>query len=174
MTKRLKAVSTAKQKHRPSNARATIESADHVPPKPRTSRCQHLLRLSIARAFVLARSWVAVAGTSGSAAQDPSSEEKAIRPAAKRLCLPASESMRRGDTAHESAEADDEPSASADAANGTAERAIASIDGALALIKPSNLGIAGSRVPVSHPILSLPAVRDTVRFPLRCHNTRLD
>src|SRR5271169_4488635 len=65
-------------------------------------------------------------------------EKKAIAAKAKRLGLPISELMRRGATAYESAEADEELGALADAARAAAERASASIEGALQFIEASN------------------------------------
>ena len=69
-------------------------------------------------------------------------EKKAITAKAKRLGLPISELMRRGATAYESKEADEELGALADAAKAAAERASASIDNALAFIEASNKRIA--------------------------------
>jgi hypothetical protein len=69
-------------------------------------------------------------------------EKKAIVAKAKRLGLPISELMRRGATAYESAEADAELGALADAAKAAAQRAGASIDDALAYISASNRRIA--------------------------------
>jgi hypothetical protein len=69
-------------------------------------------------------------------------EKKAITAKAKRLGLPISELMRRGATAYKSQEADEELGALADAAKAAAERASASIDGALEFIEASNKRIA--------------------------------
>jgi hypothetical protein len=69
-------------------------------------------------------------------------EKKRIVAKAKRLGLPISELMRRGATAYESAEADEELGALADAAKGAAERAGRSIDDALEFIDASNKRIA--------------------------------
>ena len=69
-------------------------------------------------------------------------EKKAIAAKAKRLGLPISELMRRGASAYESAETDEELAALADAARDAAERACASIDDALAFIEASNQRIA--------------------------------
>ena len=74
--------------------------------------------------------------------QATAKEKKAIAAKAKRLGLPISELMRRGATAYESAEADEELGALADAARGAAERASASIDSALEFIEASNVRIA--------------------------------
>lgn len=69
-------------------------------------------------------------------------EKKAIAAKAKKLGLPISELMRRGATAYESADADEELGALADAAKAAAERAADSIDDALAFIDASNKRIA--------------------------------
>ena len=69
-------------------------------------------------------------------------EKKAITAKAKRLGLPISELMRRGATAYQSKEADEELGALADAARAAAERASASIDRALDFIEASNKRIA--------------------------------
>ena len=69
-------------------------------------------------------------------------EKKGIVAKAKRLGLPISELMRRGATAYESAEADEELGALADAAKGAAKRAGRSIDDALEFIEASNKRIA--------------------------------
>jgi hypothetical protein len=74
--------------------------------------------------------------------QATAKEKKAIAAKAKRLGLPVSELMRRGATAYESAEADEELGALADAARDAAERASASIDSALEFIEASNTRIA--------------------------------
>ena len=74
--------------------------------------------------------------------QATAQEKKAITAKAKRLGLPISELMRRGATAYESAEADEELGALADAAKAAAERASASIDSALEFIEASNKRIA--------------------------------
>ena len=65
-------------------------------------------------------------------------EKKAIAAKAKRLGLPISELMRRGADAYESAEADEALGTLADAAKAAADRAIGSIDAAMALIAASN------------------------------------
>lgn len=69
-------------------------------------------------------------------------DKKAIVAKAKKLDLPISELMRRGAFAYESAEADAELGALADAARGAADRAATAIDGALDLIDASNKRIA--------------------------------
>ncbi len=74
--------------------------------------------------------------------QATAQEKKAIAAKAKRLGLPISELMRRGARAYESAEADEELGALADAATGAAERAGASIDSVLEFIEASNRRIA--------------------------------
>jgi len=74
--------------------------------------------------------------------QATSLEKKAIVAKAKKLGLPISELMRRGATAYESAEADEELGALADAARDAADRASASIDETLAFIDASNERIA--------------------------------
>ena len=74
--------------------------------------------------------------------QATSREKKAITAKAKKLGLPISELMRRGATAYESAEADEELGALADAAKAAADRAADSIDDALAFIDASNKRIA--------------------------------
>jgi hypothetical protein len=65
-------------------------------------------------------------------------EKKAITAKAKKLGLPISELMRRGATAYESAEANEELGALADAAKAAANRASDSIDDTLAFIDVSN------------------------------------
>ena len=74
--------------------------------------------------------------------QATAQEKKAIVAKAKKLGLPISELMRRGATAYSSVEADEELGALADAARTAAERASASIDGALEFIDASNKRIA--------------------------------
>ena len=69
-------------------------------------------------------------------------EKRAIAAKARKLGMPISELMRRGATAYKSAEADAELAALADAARAASERAIASIDDALAFIEASNKRIA--------------------------------
>jgi hypothetical protein len=74
--------------------------------------------------------------------QATAQEKKAIVAKAKKLGLPISELMRRGASAYESAEADEELGALADAARAAADRASASIDETLAFIEASNERIA--------------------------------
>lgn len=69
-------------------------------------------------------------------------EKKAISAKAKRLGLPVSELMRRGANAYNSAEADEELSAVADAAMAAANRASDAIDDVLAFVEASNKRIA--------------------------------
>ena len=69
-------------------------------------------------------------------------EKRAITAKARKLGLPISELMRRGATAYESAQADAELGALADAAKSAADRACASIDDALAFVDASNKRIA--------------------------------
>lgn len=65
-------------------------------------------------------------------------EKKAISAKAKRLGLPVSELMRRGATAYNSSEADEELGAIADAAMAAANRASDAIDDVLAFVEASN------------------------------------
>jgi hypothetical protein len=74
--------------------------------------------------------------------QTTTEEKKAIVAKARRLGLPISELMRRGASAYEPAEADEELGALADAARTAADRASAAIDDALAFIEASNQRIA--------------------------------
>ncbi|MEO8922556.1 MAG: hypothetical protein ABI330_06970 [Caldimonas sp.] len=69
-------------------------------------------------------------------------DKKAIAAKAKKLDLPVSELMRRGAFAYESADADAELGALANAAKGAADRAGAAIDDALDFIDASNKRIA--------------------------------
>ena len=69
-------------------------------------------------------------------------EKRTIAAKAKKLGLPISELMRRGATAYESAEADEELGMLADAAKAAAERAADSIDATLAFLEASNKRIA--------------------------------
>jgi len=69
-------------------------------------------------------------------------EKKAISAKAKRLGLPVSELMRRGATAYNSAESDEELGAVADAAMAAANRASDAIDDVLAFVEASNKRIA--------------------------------
>ncbi|MBC7706266.1 MAG: hypothetical protein H7274_20240 [Rhodoferax sp.] len=74
--------------------------------------------------------------------QTTTQDKKAIVAKAKKLDLPISELMRRGAFAYESADADAELGALADAAKGAADRAGAAIDDALDFIESSNKRIA--------------------------------
>lgn len=69
-------------------------------------------------------------------------EKRAIAAKAKKLGLPISELMRRGATAYNSSQADEELGALADAAKAATERASRSIDDALDFIEASNKRIA--------------------------------
>ena len=69
-------------------------------------------------------------------------EKRAITAKAKKLGLPVSELMRRGATAYNSAEADDELGTLADAALASSTRAIDAIDDMLAFVSASNARIA--------------------------------
>ena len=74
--------------------------------------------------------------------QTTAQEKKVIVAKAKRLGLPISELMRRGATAYQSAEPDEDLGTLADAAAAAAERACASIDSAMEFIAASNKRIA--------------------------------
>jgi hypothetical protein len=69
-------------------------------------------------------------------------EKKAIVLKAKKLGLPVAELMRRGATAYEPAEADEELGILADKAKAAADRASDSIDDVLAFVEASNKRIA--------------------------------
>lgn len=69
-------------------------------------------------------------------------EKKAIMLKAKKLGLPVAELMRRGATAYEPPEADEELGVLADKAKAAAERASDSIDEMLAFVEASNKRIA--------------------------------
>ncbi len=69
-------------------------------------------------------------------------EKRAITAKAKKLGLPVSELMRRGATAYNSAEADAELGALADAALASSTRAIDAIDDMLSFVSASNDRIA--------------------------------
>ena len=69
-------------------------------------------------------------------------EKKAISAKAKKLGLPVSELMRRGATAYQSADSDDELGAVADAAMAAANRASDAIDDMLTFVEASNKRIA--------------------------------
>ena len=74
--------------------------------------------------------------------QATAEEKHAIAAKAKRLGLPISELMRRGASAYESEQADEELGVLADAAKAASERAAASIDLAIAYVEASNKRIA--------------------------------
>lgn len=74
--------------------------------------------------------------------QATSQEKKMITAKARKLGLPVSELMRRGATAYNSAESDEELGAVADAAMAAANRASDAIDDVLAFVEASNLRIA--------------------------------
>lgn len=74
--------------------------------------------------------------------QATAQEKEAIAEKARKLGIPISELMRRGATAYESSESDEELAALADAAKAAADRAGDSIDDALAFIEASNKRIA--------------------------------
>lgn len=69
-------------------------------------------------------------------------EKKIITAKAKKLGLPVSELMRRGATAYNSAESDEELGVVADAAMAAANRASDAIDDVLAYVEASNERIA--------------------------------
>lgn len=69
-------------------------------------------------------------------------EKRAISAKAKKLGLPVSELMRRGATAYQSAESEDELGAVADAAKAAATRASDAIDDMLMFVEASNRRIA--------------------------------
>jgi len=69
-------------------------------------------------------------------------EKKAIRAKAKKLGLPVAELMRRGAVAYNSAEAEEELGALADAAMAAANRAANSIDEVVSFVEESNKRIA--------------------------------
>lgn len=69
-------------------------------------------------------------------------EKRAISAKAKKLGLPVSELMRRGATAYNSAQEDEEMGVLADAAMGAANRASDSIDDMLAYVAASEARIA--------------------------------
>ena len=74
--------------------------------------------------------------------QATSQEKKAISAKAKRLGLPVSELMRRGATAYNSNESDEELGVVADAATASANRASEAIDAVLVFVEASNRRIA--------------------------------
>lgn len=69
-------------------------------------------------------------------------EKKMIVLKAKKLGLPVAELMRRGATAYESSETDEELGILADKAKAAADRAADSIDDVLAFVEASNKRIA--------------------------------
>lgn len=69
-------------------------------------------------------------------------EKKAIRAKAKKLGLPVAELMRRGAVAYNSAEAEEELGALADAAMAAANRAANSIDEVVSFVEESDKRIA--------------------------------
>ncbi len=95
--------------------------------------------------------------------QATAQEKKAIVAKAKKLGLPISELMRRGATAYESAEADEELGTLADAAKTAADRAAASIDDTLAFIAASNRRIAAMERKAATKIVAVAASRTRVR-----------
>ncbi|MDE2366950.1 MAG: hypothetical protein KGM95_08455 [Betaproteobacteria bacterium] len=76
-------------------------------------------------------------------------EKKAIVLKAKKLGLPVAELMRRGATAYEPAEADEELGVLADKAKAAADRASDSIDDVLAFVEASNKRIAAMEAKAS-------------------------
>ena len=76
-------------------------------------------------------------------------EKKAIVLKARKLGLPVAELMRRGATAYEPAEADEELGILADKAKAAADGASASIDAVLAFVEASNKRIAAMEVKAS-------------------------
>src|SRR5574340_71173 len=76
-------------------------------------------------------------------------EKKAIMLKAKKLGLPVAELMRRGATAYEPAEADEELGVLADKAKAAADRASESIDDVLAFVEASNKRIAAMEAKAS-------------------------
>ena len=83
--------------------------------------------------------------------QATSQEKKAIVLKAKKLGLPVAELMRRGATAYEPAEADEELGVLADKAKAAADRASDSIDDVLAFVEASNKRIATMKL--KHPAI---------------------
>lgn len=76
-------------------------------------------------------------------------EKKAIMLKAKKLGLPVAELMRRGATAYEPAEADEELGVLADKAKAAADRASDSIEDVLAFVEASNKRIAAMEAKAS-------------------------
>jgi hypothetical protein len=83
--------------------------------------------------------------------QATTQDKKAIAAKAKKLDLPISELMRRGAFAYESADADAELGALADAAKDAADRAGVAIDDALEFIDASNKRIAAMESKAAKP-----------------------
>ena len=79
-------------------------------------------------------------------------EKKAIVLKARKLGLPVAELMRRGATAYEPAEADEELGILADKAKAAAEGASDAIDEVLAFVEASNKRIAAMEVKASKNI----------------------
>lgn len=77
-------------------------------------------------------------------------EKKAIILKARKLGLPVAELMRRGATAYEPAEVDQELGVFADKAKAAADRACDSIDDMLAFVEASNKRIAAMEAKSSH------------------------
>ena len=85
---------------------------------------------------------MAEAATERIVVQATPQEKRAISAKAKKLGLPVSELMRRGATAYQSAESEDELGAVADAAKAAATRASDAIDVMLMFVEASNKRIA--------------------------------
>ena len=83
-------------------------------------------------------------------------EKKAIVLKARKLGLPVAELMRRGATAYEPAEADEELGVLADKAKAAADGASNAIDGVLAFVEASNKRIAAMEVKVSQKAVKEP------------------
>ena len=79
-------------------------------------------------------------------------EKKAIMLKARKLGLPVAELMRRGATAYEPGEADEELGVLADKAKAAADRASNSIDEMLAFVEASNKRIAAMEAKASENI----------------------
>lgn len=79
-------------------------------------------------------------------------EKKEIAAKAKRLGLPISELMRRGASAYEPTEINEELGSLADAARSAADRAGASIDSALEFIEASNARIAAMEAEAKYDV----------------------
>lgn len=83
-------------------------------------------------------------------------EKKAIVLKARKLGLPVAELMRRGATAYEPAEADEELGVLADKAKAAADGASGAIDGVLAFVEASNKRIAAMEVKASQKAVKEP------------------